>query len=173
MLSLLCCWLNAGNGHAELAAKRDATRGRTPARPPPAIVPGPAATDPADGSPAPAAPLSAVVSNAVRRWFIDAHKEAIRGDVVRASLRFGNLPCLTQSAARLYGVRGRSTVLAAAAAIGTAKQEHNCKVFTRLCSPKMGGRALCEATRPHLLAWHALRRMAKQPALLVSALPGP
>lgn len=36
-----------------------------------------------------------------------------------------------------------------------------------------GGRALCEATRPHLLAWHALRRMAKQPALLVSALPGP
>lgn len=173
VLSLLCCWLNAGNGHAELAAKRDATRGRTPARPPPAIVPGPAATDPADGSPAPAAPLSAVVSNAVRRWFIDAHKEAIRGDVVRASLRFGNLPCLTQSAARLYGVRGRSTVLAAAAAIGTAKQEHNCKVFTRLCSPKMGGRALCEATRPHLLAWHALRRMAKQPALLVSALPGP
>jgi len=151
VLSLLCCWLNAGNGHAELAAKRDATRGRTPARPPPAIVPGPAATDPADGSPAPAAPLSAVVSNAVRRWFIDAHKEAIRGDVVRASLRFGNLPCLTQSAARLYGVRGRSTVLAA----------------------QKGGRALCEATRPHLLAWHALRRMAKQPALLVSALPGP
>jgi len=36
-----------------------------------------------------------------------------------------------------------------------------------------GGRAMCEATRPHLLAWHALRRMAKQPALLVSALPGP
>ena len=37
-----------------------------------------------EGGGASTAPLSAVVSNAVRRWFIDAHKEAIRGDVVRS-----------------------------------------------------------------------------------------
>ena len=27
-------------------------------------------------------PLSAVVRDAVRRWFLDTHKEALRGDVV-------------------------------------------------------------------------------------------
>lgn len=36
--------------------------------------------------PVPTAPLTAVVHDAVRRWFQEAHKEAQRGDVVSHSL---------------------------------------------------------------------------------------
>ncbi len=32
--------------------------------------------------PVPSAPLTAVVNDAVRRWFQETHKEALRGDVV-------------------------------------------------------------------------------------------
>ena len=73
----------AGNGIAEAAAKKASPRRRTQSGQP---VAGPAGAPPAgesEGGPAASAPLSAVVSNAVRRWFVDTHKEAIRGDVVR------------------------------------------------------------------------------------------
>lgn len=74
--------LGAGNGHTEAAGKRE--RGRAMGRPVLAAAP-PAGGAEEEGGGASTAPLSAVVSNAVRRWFIDAHKEAIRGDVVRSS----------------------------------------------------------------------------------------
>jgi hypothetical protein len=32
-------------------------------------------------------PLSAVVQDAVRRWFLDTHKEALRGDVVSSTVQ--------------------------------------------------------------------------------------
>ena len=74
--------LGAGNGHTEAVGKRE--RGRAMGRPALAAAP-PAGGAEEEGGGAATAPLSAVVSNAVRRWFIDAHKEAIRGDVVRSS----------------------------------------------------------------------------------------
>ena len=76
----------AGNGVAEAVAKKASPRRRTQTGQP---VAGAAAAPPegeSAGGPAASAPLSAVVTNAVRRWFVDTHKEAIRGDVVRPSL---------------------------------------------------------------------------------------
>ena len=79
----------AGNGNAEAAAKKASLRRRTQAGQPVATPAGAPPAGESEGGPAAAsAPLSAVVSNAVRRWFVDTHKEAIRGDVVRTSLKF-------------------------------------------------------------------------------------
>ncbi|BDA41757.1 hypothetical protein COCOBI_02-5500 [Coccomyxa sp. Obi] len=39
-----------------------------------------------DVRPVPSAPLTAVVNDAVRRWFQETHKEALRGDVKQQAL---------------------------------------------------------------------------------------
>ncbi|CAL5219005.1 g760 [Coccomyxa viridis] len=43
-------------------------------------------TQPEAARPVPTAPLTAVVHDAVRRWFQEAHKEAQRGDVKQQAL---------------------------------------------------------------------------------------
>lgn len=73
----------AGNGTAEAAAKKPSPRRRTQTGQPVAGAAGAPPAGESESGPAASAPLSAVVSNAVRRWFVDTHKEAIRGDVVR------------------------------------------------------------------------------------------
>ena len=79
----------AGNGIADAAAKKASPRRRTQTGQPVAGLAGAPPAGEADGGPAAAsAPLSAVVSNAVRRWFVDTHKEAIRGDVVRPPFNY-------------------------------------------------------------------------------------
>ncbi|KAK9822169.1 hypothetical protein WJX81_004307 [Elliptochloris bilobata] len=75
----------SGSGNSEPAAQKASPRRRAPAQPAQAPAPALTAVEP-EGCPAASAPLSAVVSNAVRRWFIDAHKEAIRGDVKQQAL---------------------------------------------------------------------------------------
>ena len=72
----------AGNGITEAAAKKSPRRLKQTGQPVAGAPAAPPAGEPGAGSPA-TAPLSAVVSNAVRRWFVDTHKETIRGDVVR------------------------------------------------------------------------------------------
>ena len=49
-------------------------------------------TQPEAARPVPTAPLTAVVHDAVRRWFQEAHKEAQRGDVVSAATLPIDLP---------------------------------------------------------------------------------
>ena len=85
----------AGNGAAEVAAKKASPRRRTQSGQPAAGAAGAPPEGASAGGPAASAPLSAVVSNAVRRWFVDTHKEAMRGDVVRPLFLFVS-NCLTR-----------------------------------------------------------------------------
>jgi hypothetical protein len=62
---------HAGNGHVAAAS-------RTPEQQP---------AQAANGRPPQSCPLSLVVTDAVRRWYSDAHRDALKGDVV------GSLPC--------------------------------------------------------------------------------
>ena len=79
LIGILADAVSAVNGTARSAA-RVAT---------PRVKPQPEAA-----RPVPTAPLTAVVHDAVRRWFQEAHKEAQRGDVVSHSLFIYRITCL-------------------------------------------------------------------------------
>ena len=55
-------------------------------------------TQPEAARPVPTAPLTAVVHDAVRRWFQEAHKEAQRGDVVSSAALPAVLPVKKRAA---------------------------------------------------------------------------
>ena len=59
--------------------------------------------------PVPTAPLTAVVHDAVRRWFQEAHKEAQRGDVVSHSLLILRITCLALLQRFSYASAGSMT----------------------------------------------------------------
>lgn len=69
-----------GNGHVAAASR---TSEQQPAQA-------------ANGRPPQSCPLSLVVTDAVRRWYSDAHRDALKGDVVGSLLPFQKsllLPC--------------------------------------------------------------------------------
>jgi hypothetical protein len=65
--------LHAGNGHIPAAASRTPEQQQQQ----PAQA--------ANGRPPQSCPLSLVVTDAVRRWYSDAHRDALKGDVVSLS----------------------------------------------------------------------------------------